>query len=89
MSEKLFKQFAALNIRNFIVLMICLVWVYAQIQAISGKVLTDQANDTIKSLESIMLIIIGFYLKQNFNLTPKTPKPQKEQFIVNSAGAAG
>lgn len=78
MAYDLLKQLFTLNMRNFIVGLIAMVWAYAEIKSITTN--TDflgHTKETVDNLENAMLMILGYYLKQSFDLY-KQLKPNGE-----------
>lgn len=76
MAENLLKQLTKINMLNIIIMVILSVWMTATLYCLfTHKDLSATAQSTINDLKNIMLMVLGFYLKNKVdelknNITP-------------------
>jgi len=76
MPENLLKQLTKINMLNIIIAVILGVWMTATLKCIFTKVdLTPTAQSTVDGLRNIMLLVLGYYLKNK--ATDEHSKPEQ------------
>jgi hypothetical protein len=62
----LLKDLTKVNMLNLIIASILIVWVFATVKSIILKEdMTQSAQNTVDGLQNIMLMVLGYYLKNN------------------------
>lgn len=73
MSQKardFFQRFAKLNMLNFIIICIVIVWSIAVLKGIFQKnEPTEYANQIASQLKDIMVMVLGYFLKEKISQT--------------------